>query len=197
MKLRFGLLGCLLLAGSATATVYKWVDEQGNVHYGDLPPDQAPAEPVKLPGLSTYKSRAVSQPPVKEPGQDDVFTGYTRVEIIQPQADSAVRANDQRVAVVVALEPALQEGHRVSFELDGKPVGEPQSDLSVTLTGVYRGAHRLQVKVLDAKGASVGQSDAITFYLRQAGAIPPTAPSAPRAPQSPQAPTAKPPAATT
>ncbi len=34
------LLGCLM-PGIATATIYKWIDEQGMVHYGDNPTRQA------------------------------------------------------------------------------------------------------------------------------------------------------------
>lgn len=37
MKIIMTLLGLLLLCGTAHAEVYKWVDDKGQVHYGDHP----------------------------------------------------------------------------------------------------------------------------------------------------------------
>jgi hypothetical protein len=47
------LLLCAALiawSGMASAIVYKWVDAQGKVQYGDRPPDGVHAEVVELPG---------------------------------------------------------------------------------------------------------------------------------------------------
>ena len=38
------LLTAALLAAGASAQIYKWVDDQGNVHFGDKPRDKAQAE---------------------------------------------------------------------------------------------------------------------------------------------------------
>ncbi len=38
------LVVAALSAGEATAEIYKWVDEQGNVHFGDKPLDEETAE---------------------------------------------------------------------------------------------------------------------------------------------------------
>jgi len=40
----------LVWSGIASATVYKWVDAQGKVQYGDSPPDGVNAEVVEMPG---------------------------------------------------------------------------------------------------------------------------------------------------
>ena len=52
------LLCAALLAwsGLASAFVYKWVDAEGKIHYGDRPPDGVHAELVDL--LGTHESRA-------------------------------------------------------------------------------------------------------------------------------------------
>lgn len=48
------LLLATLLAGQAAAegnsSIYKWTDEDGNVHYGDRPPRDGAAEEVRLRG---------------------------------------------------------------------------------------------------------------------------------------------------
>lgn len=163
----------LVLAFAAKAEVYKWVDEQGNVHYGDLPPGGVQTEPVKLPGLSTYRSPAQDgQGQLGGTAADGPFTGYTRVEIIQPKANEVVRTNEQRMVVAVALEPPLQEGHAIQVWIDGSAVGAPYNGTAVELSGVYRGQHRLQVRVLDATGKVLAQSAVVTFTLRQAGLKP-------------------------
>jgi hypothetical protein len=44
----------MLMAGSVPADVYRWVDDTGQVHYGDQPPPGVPAAPVGArPGAST------------------------------------------------------------------------------------------------------------------------------------------------
>jgi hypothetical protein len=57
------LVCALLLAwsGMACAVVYRWVDAQGKVHYGDTPPDGVHAEVVDLPG--SHATTGVSAPP--------------------------------------------------------------------------------------------------------------------------------------
>jgi hypothetical protein len=40
-------LAVLLAAATAHAQVYRWVDEQGKVHYGERPPSGAKAAPVE------------------------------------------------------------------------------------------------------------------------------------------------------
>src|ERR1700677_2241411 len=55
------VLLCVLLMGwsvMASAVVYKWVDAQGKVQYGDRPPDGVHAEVVEL--LGTHVARAVA-----------------------------------------------------------------------------------------------------------------------------------------
>ena len=41
------VLAALLAASAAHAQVYRWVDEQGRVHYGERPPSGAKASPVQ------------------------------------------------------------------------------------------------------------------------------------------------------
>jgi hypothetical protein len=56
------LLCAVLMAWStlASAVVYKWVDAQGKVQYGDRPPDGVHAEVVE--GLGTHTSRPATSP---------------------------------------------------------------------------------------------------------------------------------------
>ncbi len=65
----------LVWSGMASATVYKWVDAQGKVQYGDSPPDGVNAEVIEMPG--SHAAPAAAQPaapahaPVKPPAVDE------------------------------------------------------------------------------------------------------------------------------
>ncbi len=48
-RLRFAPIVLLIAVTVAMAQIYRWVDEQGAVHFGDRPPEEADAEAVKLP----------------------------------------------------------------------------------------------------------------------------------------------------
>ena len=74
------LLFAALIAwsGMAGAVVYKWVDAQGKVQYGDRPPDGVHAEVVEL--LGTHVARGAPSKPsqsapafktANQPSQDD------------------------------------------------------------------------------------------------------------------------------
>lgn len=56
------LLCAMLIAwsGMASAVVYKWLDEQGKIHYGDQPPNGVHAEVVELLGTHTSRSAAAN-----------------------------------------------------------------------------------------------------------------------------------------
>ena len=55
------LLLAACLCGPANAEgVYKWVDDEGNVHFGDLPPAEWEAEEVELQ-INSYTSVSVEQ----------------------------------------------------------------------------------------------------------------------------------------
>ena len=89
------LLCAALLAwsGLASAVVYKWVDAQGKLQYGDRPPDGVHAEVVELLGTHSASTRNVSAP---------VRTADTATKVAanKPQSNDAdtKREVDQDVA---------------------------------------------------------------------------------------------------
>jgi Domain of unknown function (DUF4124) len=59
------VLLCVVLmacSGMASAVVYKWVDAQGKVQYGDRPPDGVHAEVVELLGTHLGRSTKTDAP---------------------------------------------------------------------------------------------------------------------------------------
>jgi hypothetical protein len=86
------LLCAALIAwsGMASAVVYKWVDAQGKLQYGDRPPDGVHAQVVE--GLGTHPSRAASAPASSTP------TAGAQTKTVSAQEASAKKAVDEDVA---------------------------------------------------------------------------------------------------
>ena len=74
MKTNYRLLLIVLLtiSGSAYADLYKWVDEQGRVHYGDKPKSMNNAEQMKL-----QKQKKTSSQPAKTAKSKTAYSSET------------------------------------------------------------------------------------------------------------------------
>jgi len=99
--------------------------------------------------------------------ESEVFTGYRSIRIVQPEANGTVRNNQGVVQVAIALEPALQEGHKIKLYLDGGAVTGEFSSPSVELSGVERGTHSLRAVVSNSAGKRLGDSPTVRFTLRR------------------------------
>ena len=169
-----GLILLIAFATSASAGVYRWVDDSGQVHFGDRPPADG-AEQVRLPPSSTYAPRqlpsTLGDENQDEPGEAAETVAYTAVKIIKPAQDDTIRDNTGRVELEVALEPPLQEGHRLAVLVDGRSVFDQLTTTAVALTNMDRGTHNIQVKVLDADGSQLTSSMPVTFHMHRASVL--------------------------
>jgi Domain of unknown function (DUF4124) len=105
------LLCAALLAwsGLASAVVYKWVDAQGKVQYGDRPPDGVHAEVVEL--YATHSSR----------------TGFTRAAAETPAPPAAARASATREAANAQDDPAKKAVQQEVADVRDKQCAEAQA----------------------------------------------------------------------
>lgn len=168
------LLGAVPMASPA-ATLYKWVDDQGVVHYSDQP--EPGAEKIKVKPAQTFKGgtpRVANAPASSAPTAGPPLS---RLAIESPTPEQ-VFINQSGVDVVADVQPGLLSGQQVVFLLDGKPVeGLGPESTSVTLDLVARGTHSVAVQVLDERGRVVATSSSVTFYVRE-----PTLNKAPKGP---------------
>ncbi|MGA2776469.1 MAG: DUF4124 domain-containing protein [Steroidobacteraceae bacterium] len=97
------LLCAALLAwsGLASAVVYKWVDSQGKVQYGDRPPDGVHAELV--PYLGTHQSSQTASTTASRPAAADATASQ-----VPPKVKQAV---EQDVAANKAKQCAEAQDH--------------------------------------------------------------------------------------
>ena len=162
----FMLVG-LLAAAAVLADAYKWVDEDGAVHYSDRP--QPGAERIELPTdgqppAMRATRRAASQsgqsPPESQPLR------YASITISSPGAEETLWNIGGVLNVSVALTPALQGGHQIRVYLDGAAL-QIVSGQSFRLEEVWRGVHNIQVEVIDQTGRLMIRSQPNRFYVQQ------------------------------
>ena len=165
-------LACaVVLAG---ATVYKWTDEDGVVHYSDQP--HANAEKLSVKSAQTFKEAGMSygggydaapaNPSSTRPAATADHT-YQGCAVVQP-ADDQNFANLDALNIVVQTDPVIKPGDRIFVSLDGQPInnGAPTGG-QFTLTPVDRGTHTLQAQVRSPDGTIVCQTPSITFHVHQ------------------------------
>lgn len=160
-----------LLPALAAAGVYKWVDADGTVHYGDTP--QQGAEEVHVPPPQTY-TPAPYTPIAPQTEAPAVPAEYTRMAITTPEAEATLRDNTGAIAVSFTLEPALktERGHALVVLLDGQAQA-PVKGTSTTLENVTRGSHTLQGQIVDATGMVLISSPTITVHLHRQSVLGP------------------------
>lgn len=186
MKILIIFAGALLLAISVQAEdIYKWVDSEGNVHYGDEPRGTTAKKMTRLPGLSTY-----SPPPVVEESKPDeaaegdasaVEEGepedalpavvYREIKLIKPENEETIRSNEGQVDLFVALSPVLEKGDYFKVALDGASLPQKYSSTVISLSGIDRGEHTVAVAVYNKAGVKQIESAAHKFYLHQATVV--------------------------
>jgi hypothetical protein len=165
MKKWLFLLFCLFLS-SAPADVYKWVDEDGNIHYSDRSPQDG-AEAMELPKGMYYTppplpTRSADRADAEQPEQE----GYGELVITQPEMNETIRNNEGLVRVVYNLEPGLVAGDQFKLILDGQELQDRVTDTSVVLNNIERGSHTLKVQVVNG-GVVMATSQSVVFHLRK------------------------------
>src|SRR5439155_12553233 len=166
------LVCSLALAG----TVYKWVDENGVVHYSDQP--HLNAQQVSVPAAQTYKAGDMPASPggpavPPGPAQPPPYQGCA---IAQPTDEQTLTSVDS-LSIIVRTDPALRPGDQIFLLLDGQPLnGGVATGSQFTLTPLDRGTHTLQAVVRDSAGALMCQTPGVTYNVHQPSILSPANP---------------------
>jgi hypothetical protein len=162
----FILVAVLMAASTVHAQAYRWVDEDGIVHYSDKPVEGA--ERIVLPSDNRVTRR---QQPVVSAAQSDgqqaapTAFAYESITVTSPAAEETLWNIEGVLNVSLDVRPALQSGHRVRVYFDGNE--RMVSGPSFQIEEVYRGVHNLQAEVVDATGKLMIRSVPNRFYVQQ------------------------------
>jgi hypothetical protein len=162
---------------AVSASVYKWVDENGVTHYSDQPHENA--QKVELRAPQTYSApppstRTTPPPPHSAATQRPAAPPYRSCTLSEPTNDQ-VYMNASSITASLRLEPVPRPGDRVVVTLDGQKVSGPSVSGGPFTIPVDRGSHALQVAVQDSGGQVVCQSS-VTFHVHQPSLLAPNRP---------------------
>jgi hypothetical protein len=168
-----GLLTLVFVVPSLAQGVYKWEDENGQVHYSDVPHEGA--EEIELQPVQTFSLPAVtSASDATKDGnadtEDQVAPGYASLAITSPSMEETIWNTGGKVTVNMSLQPSLQMGHSIRLFLDGQMLVDlPTKASSVQLSEVYRGEHKVSAEVQNENGQVLIKADPVTFFYHQSG----------------------------
>jgi hypothetical protein len=150
---------------AVSATVYRWVDENGVTHYSDQPHENA--EKVHVAAPQTYKPA----PPPKTPSSSDNAQAQAantyQCRVTSPENDTTF-PNAYSVNTAVTISPSVQSGDQVFLLMDGARLPDfPPMGGVYTISNIERGQHTLQAVVQDSSGKMVCQSENVTFTVLQ------------------------------
>ena len=170
------VLTIILLTGSgiAAAGVYRWVDENGQIHFSDKA--QAGAEQIKLKETSIYTPPAENNSGAADQteqtkGTVDANTApkavvdYEVISVVSPENNQVVRSTEGTVDISVELRPGLQQGHKIRVYLNGTKAAQDLETTQITLQNMDRGTHSLEVSVIDEKNNELKRSSAVSFHM--------------------------------
>ena len=112
--MRFALVPILLLAGTVHAgSIHKWVDEDGNVHYGDAPPVTAKTENIRVLSAPSNPGRAL-------PRLGDNADGENAGGTTAATNDDTVPADQAKIACEQAQEDTRSRRGRLRIHAEGR-----------------------------------------------------------------------------
>lgn len=162
------LLTLLLLTAFAQATIYKWVDKDGKVHYSDSPMENAQAvelkentqNQIKLPPVVVRESGSKQPDPVDMPSY--------QMRISSPSEEETIRDNNGNITIIGSISPDLASNHVLVLLMDGKVIGPAQTTAVFNLENVDRGEHIFEIKALAQNGKQLASTPPRTVFLHRA-----------------------------
>lgn len=158
----------LLLAAATTASgeeAYRWVDEDGVVHFSDVPREGAERVVLQQPNVTETRRQSATGSE-NRPAEPAAPFRYESIEVVSPAAEETLWNIEGVLTVSVAVTPALQPGHQVRVYFDGEE-RTTTSSTSVQIDEVWRGVHNVQAEVIDDTGQLMIRSQPNRFYVQQ------------------------------
>ena len=153
---------------SAQQGIYRWVDDNGVVHFSDTPRDGA--EEVEISPVQTFSApaAATARPAAAEGEAAEPDALYDALEIVSPSEEETIWNTGGVITVSVSPQPALKPGHSLAIYYNGQLInGDQPRATSVQLSEVFRGEHTISAEIRSASGRVLKRADPVTFFYRQ------------------------------
>jgi hypothetical protein len=94
-----------------------------------------------------------------------------QVRIVNPADQSTVFSDTGEMTVLASVSPPLANGDGLELLVDGESAGPPGASLDFALSGMARGEHLIQARVIDATGNVAVASPPDTFQVWSASIL--------------------------
>jgi len=163
------LVGMLVAAMALADGAYTWVDEDGIVHFSDVPVEGAEivniSEYSRTTGASLRRARPENRRARGDAANPTPAFRYESIPSDVPGAEETLWNIEDTLNVTVNVSPPLQSGHQIRAYFDGE--SRMVGSTSFTIEEVFRGVHNLQVEVVDSTGKLMIRSVTNRFYVQQ------------------------------
>jgi hypothetical protein len=166
--MRYPLFSLLLFVASASpaAQAWRWVDQNGVVHYSDQPhPGAEPVQVKPAPKPGSVAPRYVPSSSDSETMRPtERVAAVTQCGITAPQPDQTFDSPEV-VSMLLQVLPTLPPGLSVQATLNGQPLPWPQRLFAYQWAEPDRGTHVLRVRIVDARQQTVCEATPVTFNV--------------------------------
>ncbi|MDT8410074.1 MAG: DUF4124 domain-containing protein [Wenzhouxiangellaceae bacterium] len=167
------LLTVLVLNPAMAQTIYKTVDENGNVVFSDTDLSGEGVE-VKLRELSVVKpgNAGVEQAGVADSGSADsseaAQAANIGLRIVSPQPEETIRNTAYVLSAAVEAADRVPDDAVFAYFIDGQ-LKQTSRSTRVQLEQIFRGEHQLRVELRASGGRVLSSAGPVTFFMRQGG----------------------------
>ncbi len=165
--MRILLITLLLLPTFAFATIYKWVDKDGKVHYSDTQVENSQTVEFKSNTQNNIKLPSpVVLPNSPKPlakAEQEIY----QLEITNPFEEETLRDNNGDMTILASISPNLAKEHQLVLLMDGKLIGTPQRSAIFKLNNIDRGEHIFKVQVIAQNGKQIASTPPRTVFLHR------------------------------
>jgi len=159
-------LALWLVSLTASAQIYKSVDENGVVTFSDVPPAASSGKTSTVVKPDVTNSMPGLSPTIASPEAVMIDESTARsFSIASPLNNATIPMGAGIFDVTAELGAPLAENELLALYLDDELVDSPQVNAVWTLTYVIRGPHTLQVHRLSRTGETISQSEKVTVLV--------------------------------
>ena len=151
MKSTLLIIYSLLFAAVALGAVYKWVDEEGNVHYGDTPPKGQEKETIDIAPAPLPKAIIDEQDRAKQPeAEEEVLPEGETDEVPEDEIEAAEQPVSRYPTDIKCFTPVTEAwGGRIADTREGvtrQPFKNDEHDQLMALFDALEGRWRGRIE---------------------------------------------------